>query len=106
MIDEGYGVHVTKDGVTVANSIDLKDPYENMGVKVIQEVASKTNSMVGDGTTTSTVLAAAIYKNGIKQVAMGANPVLIKNGIDKAANYVIDIIKKNSKLISTKEEIK
>ena len=106
LIDEGYGVHVTKDGVTVANSIDLKDPYENMGVKVIQEVASKTNSMVGDGTTTSTVLAAAIYKNGIKQVAMGANPVLIKNGIDKAANYVIDIIKKNSKPISTKEEIK
>lgn len=106
LIDEGYGVHVTKDGVTVANSISLKDPYENMGVKVVQEVASKTNSMVGDGTTTSTVLAAAIYKNGIKQVAMGANPVLIKNGIDKAANYVIETIKKEAKKISTKEEIK
>ena len=106
LIDEGRSVHVTKDGVTVANSIDLKDPYENMGVKVIKEVASKTNTMVGDGTTTSTVLAAAIYKTGLRHIVMGANPVLVKNGIDKAANHVVEFIKKNSKVISTKEEIK
>lgn len=106
LIDEGYGVHVTKDGVTVANSVEFKDPFENMGAKVIKEVASKTNTMVGDGTTTSTVLAAALYKNGLKHVAMGANPVLIKNGIDKAADSVIAYIKDLAKPISTKDEIK
>lgn len=106
LIDKGYDVHVTKDGVTVANSIELKDPYENMGVKVIKEVAQKTNTMVGDGTTTSTVLAAAIYKNGLKHVAMGANAVLVKNGIEKAADFVVDAVKKQSKQLTTAEEIK
>ena len=106
LIDEGYGVHVTKDGVTVANSVEFKDPFENMGAKVIKETASKTNTMVGDGTTTSTVLAAALYKNGLKHVAMGANAVLVKNGIDKTAKAVVDYIKSVAKPISLKEEIK
>lgn len=106
LIDEGYGVHVTKDGVTVAEAVEFKDPFENMGAKVIKEVASKTNAMVGDGTTTSTVLAAALYKNGLKHVAMGANPVLVKNGIDKTANAIVDYMKSVAKQISTKEEIK
>ena len=106
LIDEGYGVHVTKDGVTVAEAVEFKDPFENMGAKVIKEVASKTNTMVGDGTTTSTVLAAALYKNGLKHVAMGANPVLIKNGIEKTANSIVEYVKASAKQISTKEEIK
>lgn len=106
LIDEGYGVHVTKDGVTVANAVEFKDPFENMGAKVIKETASKTNTMVGDGTTTSTVLAAALYKNGLKHVAMGANAVLVKNGIDKTAKAVVDYIKSVAKPISSKEEIK
>lgn len=106
LIDEGYGVHVTKDGVTVAEAVEFKDPFENMGAKVIKEVASKTNTMVGDGTTTSTVLAAALYKNGLKHVAMGANPVLIKNGIEKTANAIVEYVKASAKQISTKEEIK
>lgn len=103
--DRGY-VHCTKDGVTVANSITLKDPFEDMGVSVLQEAASKTNSMVGDGTTTSTVLAAAIFKNGLKHVAMGTNAVQLKSGIDKAAAKVIEYITSKAKTISTKEEIK
>lgn len=106
LIDEGYGVHVTKDGVTVANAVEFKDPFENMGAKVIKEVASKTNTMVGDGTTTSTVLAAALYKNGLKHVAMGANAVLVKNGIEKAAAHAVQTIKQAAKKISTREEIK
>ena len=77
-----------------------------MGAKVIKEVASKTNTMVGDGTTTSTVLAAALYKNGLKHVAMGANPILVKNGLEKASNTIIKYIKSVAKPISTKDEIK
>lgn len=106
LIDEGGFVHCTKDGVTVANSITLKDPYENMGVRVIQEAASKTNSMVGDGTTTATVLAASIFRNGLKHVAMGTNAVQIKSGIDIAAKQVIDYITSKAIKISTKEDIK
>src|SRR6267142_2004371 len=75
---------VTKDGVTVAKEIDLPDPYENMGAQMVKEVASKTSDLAGDGTTTATILAQAIYREGIKNVAAGANPMGLKRGIDKA----------------------
>src|SRR5262249_6943151 len=75
---------VTKDGVTVAKDIELKDRYENMGAQMVKEVASKTSDLAGDGTTTATVLAQAIYREGIKNVAAGANPMDLKRGIDKA----------------------
>ena len=80
---------VTKDGVTVAKEIDLKDPYENMGAQMVKEVASKTSDLAGDGTTTATILAQAIYREGIKNVAAGANPMDLKRGIDRAVEVMI-----------------
>ena len=85
LIDKKFGSPtVTKDGVTVAKEIDLQDPYENMGAQMVREVASKTSDAAGDGTTTATVLAAAVYSEGLKNVAAGANPVYLKRGVDKA----------------------
>ena len=85
LIDKKFGSPtVTKDGVTVAKEIELEDPYENMGAQMVREVASKTSDAAGDGTTTATVLAEAIYREGLKNVAAGANPVYLKRGIDKA----------------------
>ena len=85
MIDKKFGSPtVTKDGVTVAKEIDLQDPYENMGAQMVREVASKTSDLAGDGTTTATVLAASVYREGLKNVAAGLNPVYLKRGIDKA----------------------
>ena len=85
LIDKKFGSpSVTKDGVSVAKEIDLSDPFENMGAQMAREVASKTSDTAGDGTTTATVLAEAIYREGIKNVAAGANPVYLKRGIDKA----------------------
>ena len=88
---------ITKDGVTVAKEIELKDPIENMGAQMVKEVASKTADVAGDGTTTATVLAQAIYINGLKNVAAGANPMDLKRGIDKAVEAVIADLKKQSK---------
>lgn len=106
MIDEYGSIHSTRDGVTVARSINLKDKFENLGSNAIKEVAEKSNSRCGDGTTTSTVLAASIYKNGLRYVELGSNATSVKNGINKAAAKVVEWLKSTSKLISTKEEIK
>ena len=96
---------VTKDGVTVAKEIELKDPYENMGAQLVKEVASKTADVAGDGTTTATVLAQAIFTEGLKAIASGANPMDIKRGIDKAVSAVVEEIKKLSIPVSGRREI-
>ena len=96
---------ITKDGVTVAKEIELEDPYENMGAQLVREVASKTNDVAGDGTTTATVLAEAILEEGMKNVAAGANPMLLKRGIEKAVDAVVGEIKRIAKPVDTKEAI-
>src|SRR5438046_1684229 len=89
VIDKKFGSPtITKDGVTVAKEIELKDTLENMGAQMVKEVASKTSDVAGDGTTTATVLAQAIYREGVKTVAAGANPMAMKRGIEKAVNVV------------------
>src|ERR671924_115835 len=85
---------VTKDGVTVAKEIELEDKYENMGAKMVKEVASKTSDVAGDGTTTATVLAEAIYNEGLKAIVAGVNPMLMKKGIERAVDDVVDRLKK------------
>src|SRR5437773_4782097 len=95
---------VTKDGVTVAKDIELKDPYENMGAQMVREVASKTSDLAGDGTTTATILAQAIYREGIKNVAAGANPMDLKRGIDQTVQVVVEELKKFSKPVKSKKE--
>ena len=102
-----YGqIHSTRDGVTVAKAVTLKDEFENLGANAIKEVAEKSNTRCGDGTTSSTILAASIYKNGLKYVSFGSNSTQIKNGIKRAATRAVDEIKKLAKPIATKEEIK
>jgi chaperonin GroEL len=106
ILDKKFGAPtVTKDGVSVAKEIDLKDPIENMGAQLVKEVASKTADAAGDGTTTATVLAQAIYAHGIKNVAAGANPMDLKRGIDKAVEAVIENLHKQSKNIKGSQEI-
>jgi len=95
---------VTKDGVTVAKDIELKDHFENMGAQMVKEVASKTSDLAGDGTTTATVLAQAVYREGIKNVAAGANPMDLKRGIDKAVETVVEELKKISKPVKSRKE--
>lgn len=105
-IEKSFGSPtITKDGVSVAKEIDLKDRFENMGAQAVREVASKTADIAGDGTTTATVLAQSIYKEGVKNVAAGANPMEIKRGIDKAVEVVVAEIKKIAKPIKDKSEI-
>jgi chaperonin GroEL len=94
------GPTITKDGVTVAKEVELKDPLENMGAQMVREVASKTSDVAGDGTTTATVLAQSIYREGVKAVAAGANPMALKRGIERAVDSVVDEIKKLSKPVS------
>src|SRR5689334_8505534 len=95
ILGKAYGSPtITKDGVTVAKEIDLKDRLENMGAQMTREVASKTSDLAGDGTTTATVLAQAIYRQGAKNVVAGANPMDLKRGIDKAVTVIVDEIKK------------
>ena len=94
------GPTITKDGVTVAKEIELKDPLENMGAQMVREVASKTSDVAGDGTTTATILAQAIFREGVKAVAAGANPMAIKRGIDKAVEVAVEEVKKLSKPVS------
>ena len=96
---------ITKDGVTVAKEIDLSDPYENLGAQLVKEVAEKTSDNVGDGTTTATVLAEAIYREGLKNVTAGANPMGLKRGIEKAVEEVTEQLKKLSKQVKEKKEI-
>jgi len=106
VLDKSYGApRITKDGVTVAKEIELSDKFENMGAQMVKEVASKTSTLAGDGTTTATVLAQAIVKEGIKAVAAGLNPMDLKRGVDLAVEAVIEDIKKRSKKISTSAEI-
>jgi len=106
VLDKSFGSPtVTKDGVTVAKEIQLEDKFENMGAQMVKEVASKTSDVAGDGTTTATVLAQAIYSEGQKLVAAGANPMALKRGIDKAAAAVVGELKKQSKTVKDKNEI-
>ena len=106
VLDKSFGApRSTKDGVTVAKDIELKDKFENMGAQMVREVASKTNDMAGDGTTTATVLAQAIAQEGSKAVAAGMNPMDLKRGIDLAVEKIVDSLKNQSKKISTSEEI-
>jgi chaperonin GroEL len=107
VIDKKFGSPtVTKDGVTVAKEVELPDPYENMGAQMVKEVASKTSDAAGDGTTTATVLAEAIYKEGLKNVTAGSNPVYLKRGIDKAVEAAIAELARISKKVSDREEIR
>ena len=94
------GPTITKDGVTVAKEVELRDPLENMGAQMVREVASKTSDIAGDGTTTATILAQAIFREGVKSVAAGANPMALKRGIEKAVETVVDEVKKFSKPVS------
>src|SRR5438034_7619662 len=97
VIDKKFGnPTITKDGVTVAKEIELEDPVENMGAQMVKEVATKTSDVAGDGTTTATVLAQAIFREGLKSVTAGANPMSLKRGIDKAVESVVDELKKIS----------
>src|SRR6187402_887803 len=106
VIDKSYGApHITKDGVTVAKEIELADKFENMGAQMVREVASKTNDIAGDGTTTAAVLAQAIVREGAKAVAAGLNPMDLKRGIDLAVEAVVQDVKSRSKKIATNEEI-
>ncbi|MEO0097240.1 MAG: chaperonin GroEL [candidate division WOR-3 bacterium] len=106
VIEKKWGAPtVTKDGVTVAKEIDLEDKFENLGAQMVKEVASKTSDVAGDGTTTATVLAEAIYREGLKVVAAGANAMAVQRGIEKAVNTVVEELKKISKKISSRQEI-
>ena len=106
VIEKSFGApRITKDGVTVAKEIDLADKFQNLGAQMIKEVASKTNDIAGDGTTTSTVLAQSIVREGIKSVAAGINPMDLKRGIDIAVEAVVKELGKMSKKVSNKEEI-
>lgn len=106
VLDKKFGPpSTTKDGVTVAKEIELEDPFENMGAQMVKEVASKTSDVAGDGTTTATVLAQAIYREGMKNVTAGANPMALKRGIDQAVEVVVEELKKLSKPTKEKKEI-
>src|SRR6202007_1100707 len=106
VIDKSFGApRITKDGVTVAKEIELEDTFENMGAQMVREVASKTSDVAGDGTTTATVLAAAIVKEGAKAVAAGMNPMDPKPGIDLAVEAIVEDLKKNSKKVTSNAEI-
>src|SRR6266576_2759261 len=106
VVDKSYGApRISKDGVTVAKEIELSDKFENMGAQMVKEVASKTSDVAGDGTTTATVLARAIFTEGAKLVAAGHDPMSLKRGIDKAVPVVIEALKKASKETKGRDEI-
>src|ERR1700761_3463330 len=106
VIDKKFGSPtITKDGVSVAKEIELEDPYENIGAQLVREVASKTSDIAGDGTTTATVLAEAIYREGLKNVTAGANPTVLRRGIDKAVAAIVEELQKISKKVKDKSEI-
>ena len=107
ILDKKFGAPtITKDGVTVAKEIELKNPYENMGAQLVREVASKTSDAAGDGTTTATVLGEAIFREGLKHVTSGANPIGIQRGIQKAVDAAVAHLDKIAKKVKDKEEIK
>src|SRR5580765_7789589 len=106
ILDKSYGApRITKDGVTVAKEVELSDKFENMGAQMVKEVATKTSDQAGDGTTTATVLAHAIVREGAKAVAAGMNPMDLKRGVDRAVEAVVKDLQKRSKKVSTSEEI-
>ncbi len=106
MLDKKFGAPtITKDGVSVAKEVELKDPFENMGAQLVREVASKTNDVAGDGTTTATVLAYAIVREGLKSVSAGMTPIEIKRGIDKAVAVAVEAVKKNSRAVKGNDDI-
>ena len=106
VMEKSFGApRITKDGVTVAKEIELADKFENLGAQLVREVASKQNDIAGDGTTTATVLAASIVKEGAKAVAAGLNPMDLKRGIDLAVEAIVGDLKKNSKKVTSNDEI-
>ena len=106
IIDKSFGNPVvTKDGVTVSKEVELEDPYEHMGAKLVNEVASKTSDVAGDGTTTATVLARAIYHEGLRSITLGANPTVVRKGIEKAVDSAIEFLESIAKPVSDKKEI-
>src|SRR3712207_6200777 len=106
VIEKSFGApRITKDGVTVAKEIELSDKFENMGAQMVREVASKTNDIAGDGTTTATVLAASIVKEGAKSVAAGMNPMDLKRGVDLAVAEVVKDIERRAKKVKSSEEV-
>ena len=106
VLDKKFGAPlITNDGVTIAKEIELEDPFENMGAQLVKEVATKTNDVAGDGTTTATLLAQALIREGMKNVAAGANPMIVKKGMSKAVNAAVDFIVSNSQKVSGKEDI-
>ena len=106
VIDKAWGApNITKDGVTVAKEIELADKFENMGAQMVKEVASKTSDVAGDGTTTATVLAQSIFKEGSKLVAAGHNPMSVKRGIDKSVEVVVEALRKASRAIENEQEV-
>lgn len=106
VLEKKYGSPtITNDGVTIAKEIELEDPYENMGAQLVKEVASKTNDIAGDGTTTATLLAQAIVREGLKNVASGANPIILKKGMEKAVEKAVESIKKNSQKLKGKDDM-
>ena len=106
VLEKKYGSPtITNDGVTIAREIELEDPFENMGAQLVKEVATKTNDVAGDGTTTATVLAQAIVREGLKNVAAGANPVLLRRGIDKAVGVAVEKIREMAKPVETREPL-
>ena len=106
ILDKKFGAPlITNDGVTIAKEIELEDKFENMGAQLVKEVATKTNDVAGDGTTTATVLAQAIIREGLKNVTAGSNPILLRKGIKKAVDVAVEELKHNSKEINTEEEI-
>ncbi|MCA9222064.1 MAG: chaperonin GroEL, partial [Planctomycetales bacterium] len=106
IIDKSFGgPTVTKDGVTVAKEIELEDRFENMGSKLVVEVAQKTSDLAGDGTTTATVLARAIFKEGLRNIVAGSNPTAIRRGIDKAVDAAVAKLTEMSKPVTSKDEV-
>src|SRR5690554_1347743 len=106
VLDKKFGSPlITNDGVTIAKEIELEDPFENMGAQLVKEVATKTNDVAGDGTTTATLLAQAIIREGLKNVAAGANPMIIKRGIQRAVDAAVEGIKDISQKVKGKEDI-
>ena len=106
VLDKKYGAPlITNDGVTIAQEVELEDPFENMGAQLVRQVATKTNDVAGDGTTTATLLAQAIIREGLKNVTAGANPMVMRKGIEKAVATAVDAIKKNSEVVKGSDDI-
>src|SRR6476660_8709554 len=104
ILDKGWGSpNITKDGVTVAEDVELQDPFENMGAQLVKEAASKTSDVAGDGTTTATILAEAIYREGLKSIAAGADPMALTRGIQKGVDRVVEDLKKQAEKIDPKD---